>query len=104
MTDDQSGSLSALAWLPSLGSIPKQSLAACLPVVHYQSIMSLLKSAAGSRAQGTSYGYGTWGKGSTPLSKSQLERNANLKKLAVKASLAGDYALYNQLVAEMNAQ
>ena len=67
-------------------------------------IMSLLKSAAGSRASGTSYGYGTWGVGrGAALTQAQITRNAQLKKQAVKASLAGDYELYNQLVAEMNA-
>jgi hypothetical protein len=66
--------------------------------------MSMLKAAAGSRASGTSYGYGTWGVGKgITLTQAQIARNAQLKKQAVKASLTGDYALYNQLVAEMNA-
>lgn len=66
--------------------------------------MSMLKAAAGSRSSGTSYGYGTWGVGSgTPMTQTQIKRNAELKKLAVKASLKGDYELYNQLVAQMNA-
>ena len=66
--------------------------------------MSLLKSAAGSRASGTSYGYGTWGVGpEAALTQGQITRNAQLKRQAVKASLTGDYVLYNQLVAKMNA-
>ena len=64
----------------------------------------MLRAAAGSRAHGTSYGYGTWGVGKgAHLTTSQAARNVQLKKQAVKASLAGNYVLYNQLVAEMNA-
>jgi hypothetical protein len=66
--------------------------------------MSMLKAASGSRAHGTSYGYGTWGVGKgAHLTQSQIARNAQLKKQAVKASLMGDYVLYNELVAQMNA-
>ena len=64
----------------------------------------MLKAASGSRSHGTSYGYGTWGIGkASHLTQSQIARNAQLKKEAVKASLIGDYELYNKLVAEMNA-
>ena len=59
--------------------------------------------AAGSRANGTSYGYGTWGLNvADHRTSNQIASDHELGKLAAKASLNGDYDKYNQLLAQMS--
>jgi hypothetical protein len=64
--------------------------------------MSLQRMAAGSRANGSSCGFGTMcAYGNATLSRADATHNAEVHKCMVVASLKGDWDTYTQLQAKL---
>ena len=64
--------------------------------------MSLQRMAAGSRANGSSVGFGTMcAYGTSTLSRADMQHNAEVHKSMLAASLKGDWDTYTQLQATL---
>ena len=65
--------------------------------------MPLLRMAAGSRAAGSSCGFGTMcAYGNDTLSPADAKHNADVHKRMVQASLKGDWDTYTRLQTELH--